>query len=924
MSYQLGIDLGTTFTSVASADLDSIEVVALGQRQAAPPAVIYVEKDGTFVHGDMAYRKGATAPDRLITDIKRRLGQSAPVLIDGTNYRAEELVGAHLQWAYDRAIERRPEPPSLVVLTHPACWSERQLRAFHQAVESTTVPNVAYLTEPYAAGLFYQRRAAQSVGELIGVYDLGGGTFDAAILQRTDDGFQILGTPAGEAHLGGLDLDRTMRHLVQTKLGRSWTESELAGGPAFERSVLSLDRECNAAKEMLSEVDSVEIPVLLPSGSSEVQVTRDEYERYIDDAVSESVGVFRRVLQSADVGVGDLATVIMVGGSTAIPLVNRRVSEFVGPGVNLFTTDPKHAVSKGAAVFARTVVQGDGVVATTPLAAVAVAVAAAPEAAAPEAAAEPTTHVAAPSPDAAPIAAVEESSESQNPFRLVGVQVLLAVLVLGVGYFLLFAGGDDEDDETATAQNPDEVVVALPGPVSNPSVADLIEETEIVLPLASAEGMVEIPAGSYAVGVDTPGRESLLARTVEVAAFHIDATEVTNVRYLPFVQLEGAPAPSSWQGGNFADGEEEYPVVGVEWSWAHAYCQALGKRLPSEAEWEVAARGAEGGLYPWGTDEVLVDFDARGKEPVRSVPDNVSSFGVYDTVGSVWEWVDEPMELTAEATQVVRRGGENGRVDETIGAAIRQVVQQSNRLTVDQTGLRCAATEVDPETPVGEFINDLVVPSELAASTSNARVEGAFVQDEFENPDSGWFEVTDDGWRVGYHAPTWYHVESTKGNSQIMALGGFSYDNVAVETSVFVESTDTPDGLFRYGLVFRASGAAEPPSAENGNDRPLDFYAFSINPRAGTWELLHEDELPFRVLAEGPLPDGFHGFDSNRPDTIRAEMVGVSITLTINGQSVTELNTRGFHPAGDVGFFLETFDETKAHVHFENMLITPL
>ena len=66
------------------------------------------------------------------------------------------------------------------------------------------------------------------------------------------------------------------------------------------------------------------------------------------------------------------------------------------------------------------------------------------------------------------------------------------------------------------------------------------------------------------------------------------------------------------------------------------------------------------------------------------------------------------------------------------------------------------------------------------------------------------------------------------------------------------------------------------------------------------------------------------GFDSNRPDTIRAEMVGVSITLTINGQSVTELNTRGFHPAGDVGFFLETFDETKAHVHFENMLITPL
>ena len=81
MNHQLGIDLGTTFTSVARAEGGSIEVVSLGERQAAPPAMIFVEPDGTFVHGDMAYRRGAAEPDRLITDIKRRLGTSTPFVV---------------------------------------------------------------------------------------------------------------------------------------------------------------------------------------------------------------------------------------------------------------------------------------------------------------------------------------------------------------------------------------------------------------------------------------------------------------------------------------------------------------------------------------------------------------------------------------------------------------------------------------------------------------------------------------------------------------------------------------------------------------------------------------------------------------------------------------------------------------------------
>ena len=924
MNHQLGIDLGTTFTSVARAEGGSIEVVSLGERQAAPPAMIFVEPDGTFVHGDMAYRRGAAEPDRLITDIKRRLGTSTPFMVDGTNHRAEHLMAAHLQWAYDRAVEGRAVPDA-VVLTQPACWSDAQLLAFRRAVESTTVPNVSYLTEPHAAGAFYSRQAEHAVGDMIGVYDLGGGTFDAAVLRRTAIGYEIIGAPAGESHLGGLDLDLTMQHLVQSKLGATWTDAEAAGGAGFERALLALQRECNAAKEMLSDTQSTVLPLVLPSGAVDVEVSRREFEQYIFDAVTESVGVFARVLQSAGVKPTDLSAVLMVGGSTAVPLVQQRVRELVGNDVHMFTTDPRNAVAKGAAITANELVAGEA--------------AAAPAAAAPIAAAAPAPTT-PPTEPAAPVGAEADvdlrepapaaafaptSSGGSNPLAMRGVQVLLGVLVLGVLGFLLLRGGDS-DAETAEAEADDTAVAGAveTTEVANPSAAELLEEVEVEIPLASADGMTAIPAGEWTVGAAEAGREALSTRSVTLDAFHIDTTEVTNAAYLPFVQLEGAPAPTGWSGGQFADGEEAFPVIGVEWAWAQAYCAALGKRLPTEAEWEAAARGPEGALFPWGSNDVLVDFDARGREAVGSVEENISSLGVRDGVGGVWEWVGQPIELTPEATQVVRKGGENGRVVENLGAAVRQIVQQTNQATIDQTGFRCAADETDPSTPAGEFINDLVAPRELAAATRSSSVDDAFVEDEFEDVDSGWFDVTADGWRIGYHAPTWYHVEATTPNSQVMALGGYSYDNVAVETSVFVESTDTPDGQFRYGLVFRASGGLEPPSTPYGNARPIDFYAFVINPRAQTWQLLHEDELPYRIIAEGELPPGVNGFDPNRPDTIRAEMVDVTITLWVNGQEITSVDTRGFHPAGDVGFFLETFEETKAHIHYENMLITPL
>ena len=528
------------------------------------------------------------------------------------------------------------------------------------------------------------------------------------------------------------------------------------------------------------------LPLVLPVGTAEVDVNRREFEQYIDDAVLESVGVFRRVLQSAGVRPEELSALLMVGGSTAVPLVRGRVSEVVGSQVSIFVTDPRNSVAKGAAISA---MESAPSTVQAPIAPASVEAAemisgpatpiptAPPVIAVPEPAPSPASSTAPFAPEH-PAGADSQKKPAVAQMALVGLGI---VALLTAGGLWLLGGNDDAPQAQVLGVNEG-------APETNPSAAELLDSVEIEIPLPASEGMVEVAAGTFTVGAAESGFESVQSRSVELATFSIDETEVTNAAYLPFVQLEGAPAPTSWGSDGFAPDEAEFAVVGVEWAWANAYCAALGKRLPTEAEWEAAARGADGAVFPWGSDDLVIDFDSLGREPVRTQADNVSPLGVHDTMGGVWEWVGEPVELTAEATEVVRKGGENGRVDETLGSAIRQVVQQTNQATIDQTGFRCAADETDPETAAGEFIADLVAPRELAEVTRSNAVDNAFVEDEFEDVTSGWFDSQEDAWRIGYHAPTWYHVEATTVDSQVMALGGFSYDNVAVETSAFVES----------------------------------------------------------------------------------------------------------------------------------------
>ena len=437
---------------------------------------------------------------------------------------------------------------------------------------------------------------------------------------------------------------------------------------------------------------------------------------------------------------------------------------------------------------------------------------------------------------------------------------------------------------------------------------------------ASAEAMVQVPAGTYQIGSNSATSEAVKARSITIRAFFIDAFEVTNAQYSRFVDQAAAPIPAGWVRGRIPDGKDDHPVIGVDWEWAQAYCTALSKRLPGDAEWEAAARGPDGRPYPWGSDATAVDLDTPGSRAVGSEKINVSVFGVHDTVGSAWEWVDQPYEPVT-AAQRVRRGGEYGRV--RIGAAMRQVVDPANASVVAETGFRCAADRTDPTIKAGRFSTGHT--PELTPTTGPVTVPvtiapGVLFADNFENPKSGWTTRKEADFFVGYHAPSWYHVDASKAGVQAMSLLGVQYSDVAIEAKTYVDKVGTPTGRFRYGVVFRATGAVrKPPAGILGPDQPEDFYAFVIDPRGHRWYLLHRDTLPFRAVTSGRLRVAVTAFDSAKPDTLRVIANGRHISLFVNGLRVGRYDTRNFHPTGDIGFYAETLTETRAHVHFDSI-----
>jgi len=352
MTYSLGIDLGTTFTSCAIHDGHRSSIVELSDRSSTIPSVVFLAEDGTYYVGDAATRRTLMDPARAATQFKRRFGDTTPLLLGGTPMSADQLSTHLLRSVVDQVTQRQGQPPQHLAVTHPAGWGGYKLELLDQTIRAAELGDVTVLTEPEAAVLHYASLERIPAEAVVAVFDLGGGTFDAAVIRKTTSGTEFLGRPDGIERLGGIDFDAAVLAFVAGKLGGAIDELD-PGQPSNRSALERLRTECVDAKEALSLDEVADIPVLLPNVQTTVRITRAEFEAAIRPAIAQAIAALQRAIASAGVEPAELDSILLAGGSSRIPLVAEMLTGELGRPVAV-DSHPKHVVALGAALAAGT------------------------------------------------------------------------------------------------------------------------------------------------------------------------------------------------------------------------------------------------------------------------------------------------------------------------------------------------------------------------------------------------------------------------------------------------------------------------------------------------------------------------------------------------------------------------------------------
>ena len=385
----VGIDLGTTNSLVAISDESGPRVLG-DEKTQVMPSVVRVDRDGSFVVGQDAADRIVEMPDRTINSVKRLMGRSlsdaqadaaylgyavvegehdtARVQIEtdtGTKvYSPQEISAVILRELKQRAQAELGQAVEKAVVTVPAYFDDAQRQATRDAGRLAGLEVVRIVNEPTAAALAYGiGTRGETKAQTIAVYDLGGGTFDISILRLVPaeaegetDFFQVMST-AGDTHLGGDDVDHMLVKLFTGEIAAQLGLDEAQPMDSFDASTRrALVGFARAVKHKLSEDETAQIAIDLGNGNQYARtVTRDEFETLINDWIQRSLDACKRALRDAKKANGNepvrINAVVMVGGSTRIPMVRERVGAFFG--VEPYTAlDPDRVVALGAAMQA--------------------------------------------------------------------------------------------------------------------------------------------------------------------------------------------------------------------------------------------------------------------------------------------------------------------------------------------------------------------------------------------------------------------------------------------------------------------------------------------------------------------------------------------------------------------------------------------
>jgi molecular chaperone DnaK len=349
MEYGLGIDVGTTFTAAAVQIEGRVDVARLGASRPEIPSLVFVGADGGILLGEAADRRGAGEPSRLIRGSKRRVGDPIPILVGGAPFSAHALIAHLLRHVTETVVsQQHGDAPRAITVTYPANWGPYKKELLDQALRMAEIDGAVLQPEPEAAAVQYAASEQVQPDEIVAVYDLGGGTFDTAILRKTATGFEVLGQPEGIEQLGGIDFDEAVFNHVLENLGDAVGQLD-PSDEAVTEGIARLRLDCVAAKEALSFDTEIIIPVALPGLHSRVRLNRSEFEAMIMPALAETMAAVRRAFRSAGIAPTDLKSVLLAGGSSRIPLVGQLLADELNRPV-LLDPHPEHTIALGAAL----------------------------------------------------------------------------------------------------------------------------------------------------------------------------------------------------------------------------------------------------------------------------------------------------------------------------------------------------------------------------------------------------------------------------------------------------------------------------------------------------------------------------------------------------------------------------------------------
>ena len=346
MSKLVGIDLGTTFSAIAVLDaLGKPEIVPNEDGERITPSVVLFPDDepGKALVGDVAKKALAFRAERVIQNAKQRMGDDHHYPIDGVEYTPQQISSFILKkLAQDAA--HTAGPIEQAVITVPANFRESARKATMDAGELAGLEVTHIINEPTAAALFYATIADVSGRVLI--YDLGGGTFDVTVADVADKDVRVIAS-LGDQHLGGTDFDRKLVEVFQDRyekeFGQKLYEDE-AGAYRYLADAEDL-------KKMLSRRERAGVMLNGNAGPLKVEVSREEFEEMISAHIAKTTTLIDGVLDEAGCTAGQIDQVLLVGGSTRIPYVERTLTKIFGKEPTK-AVNVDEAVSLGAAVYA--------------------------------------------------------------------------------------------------------------------------------------------------------------------------------------------------------------------------------------------------------------------------------------------------------------------------------------------------------------------------------------------------------------------------------------------------------------------------------------------------------------------------------------------------------------------------------------------